>query len=292
MPSLIRFEPSLRLSLAGPVARPDLVAPTLARHLGIAPDEALRRLSAPPSTLCAALPAEAARGLGRLLAAFGVTVRMDPVEARVPAETVDLWVQPLGDETPPGLAEALGGVLGSGGCCGSLARLGGIVVEGLSALDAGRLRERLLRLGPLRVLVAPVAGARFDLMPGDAMPRPLTRALARLGMAPCRLTGAVAADIDRATRDHLLARFPDAGLAAVNRAFQRFDLLLTGARGVSPREVADFLLTRSRLPRAVLEEMRVPLRIETGLTRRDAFAFRSDYAAIGLQTEIRPVRLR
>ena len=41
-----------RLSLAGPCAAAELALPTLQKHLGLGPDEAMWRLTHRPSVLC------------------------------------------------------------------------------------------------------------------------------------------------------------------------------------------------------------------------------------------------
>jgi hypothetical protein len=75
-------------------------------------------------------------------------------------------------------------------------------------------------------------------------------------------------------------------VVALNRDFQRFDLILAGAPGIERRELADFLAARSSLPPQAFArgEAQAGLRLECGLTRADALAFQADYAAIGIET--------
>lgn len=299
MPSAAKSESFMRLTLVAPCATMELAAATLANHLHISLSEAMRRFASPPTLLCSRMEALGARRLANLLAAMGAQVRVEPDGMPPPGQLLfDMSIQPIEGDKLPALAQALSlwlppqVRLPKGRVPArievALAGLGGLVLESLTETDIAQIRRSLRRVNGLRMAVSNPAAALYDLLPDHSapfsVPQTISEALKRLGLAPCKLTGAVAARLDRKTRDHVLARFPNAGLQAMNRDFQRFDLFLTGTHSVSPRELADFLVSRSDLPRHRLERMSAPLRIESGLTRDSALAFQADYAALGLET--------
>ena len=96
--------------------------------------------------------------------------------------------------------------------------------------------------------------------------------------------GALAAGLEARTAELLVARF--AGLISVPRAFQRFDLYVTGPGLLSPREAADFLASRGRAHPGRLAPGQV-MRAESRLNRAAARQFLQDYRQIGLPTELR-----
>ena len=116
--------------------------------------------------------------------------------------------------------------------------------------------------------------------------RALGRYLALFCAAPCRFSGALAAGLTLHQVKQLSLRFPDANLLGLDRAFQRFDLFLTGIGDLAAQDVAEFLSTRTNLSGAMVECVTPlqPLQIEKGLSRGATQQFRADYAAIGLQT--------
>lgn len=280
-----------RLLLAAPAPQGRLAADLLAEAAGLDPGLAAARLSAGPSTLAEGLTAAAARRLEALLPLFGLRVRAEaegfpgaePEEPRF-----DLSVQVAGPEAArsAGLAALLG--VTPEDAREGLALPGGLVLAGLDWAEVGALRARLAGMRGLRVAVSDPERASYDLIAWGRPARPgragaLLRQARRLGLGPCAMTGALAAGADRALRDHLLGRFPGAGVIAVNRDFQRFDLILTGTRGIGERELAAFLACRGPL----LPSSGGGACIDRGLTRADALCFQADYAVIGLET--RPV---
>jgi hypothetical protein len=296
-----------RLSLIADCEMVELIPPTLARHLGISREEAARRLLQIPSVLADHIPADLAHRLAALLSTFGAQVRLEAVgNGRTPkpssAARVDLSIQPLEAARLTNAAKALSLLLPTtflpqqDRCPkqieAALAGPGGLILKGLTPVDLTRTRCQLRRVEGLLAAKSNPFTALYDLLP-DArkmlgfkldLPVAFLADLKRLGLGPCKLTGAVAARLGDRTRRMLLARYPNLGLLALNQDFQRFDLFLTGARNVSPRELADFLISRSDLPRDTVERMPRHLKIETGLTRANALAFQSDYAALGLET--------
>jgi hypothetical protein len=266
---------------AGPV--PALAAGILAAHLGLAPGAAAARLAAAPGPLAEGLAPRAARQLAILLSLAGARVVPQGSAART-----DLALHPVQGAAQPGVAGALAAALctSAGEVERALASPEGLVLRGLSAADVALWRTALPRLPGLRPILSDPGAARYDLValhrPADpAAPAALVTALARLGARRCPLTAALAADLDRATCEHLMRRFPSAGVVALDRAFQRFDLILQGSEGLGAADLRDFLATRGLGPGAdgaVLER---------GLTRAHALAFQADYAAIGLRTRAR-----
>lgn len=308
MSSLAQSNRYIRLSLIGPCATAKLAAPTLARHLGISVDDATVRLCQAPATLADRMEANRARRLAALLLSLGVAVRMTPSPAHAKAKpcpdakpldaVYEVSVQPIEAEEIERLSHAISQALPpmvlSGGDRRpealeiALSGPGGLVLTGLEPEQIKKLRHAFRKIDGLRIAGSSAVGAMYDILRDPRIEGPdpdtLAASLRRLGLVPCKLTGAVAARLDAKTRDHVLRRFGGLGLIALNHDFQRFDLFLTGAHNLSPRELADFLVVRSDLPRRILERMPRALRIESGLTRANALAFQSDYAALGLET--------
>ena len=300
MPTDARSNDLLRILMVAPCPSMMLAAPTLAQHLQIPTQEAEERLSSVPSVLCERIAVPEAKRLANLLAAMGVQVRLEAAcLPETPATSmVDVSLQPIEGDRLAELAQSVADWLppvGVTACDRSaksiateLAGPGGLILSSVSLADADLLRRVMRRIAGLRIAASDPREALYDLLPDHrapfAVPPAVTDVLRRMGLSPCKLTGAVASKLDRSTRDLLMARFSKAPLVAMNRDFQRFDLFLTGVQNVSPRELADFLVARSDLPRSMLERMPHPLRIECGLTRENALAFQSDYAALGFET--------
>ncbi|MFV0491496.1 MAG: hypothetical protein ACK5M4_06740 [Pseudorhodobacter sp.] len=290
----------VRVVIVAPCPVLPLAAASVAQHLNITVKEAERRLCSIPSAICDKITTPKARRLANLLAAIGAQVRIEKSDLpQYPACTLrDVSLQAIEGNRLSELARALTEWLPPIGCrpierCpatieAALAGPGGLILERVSQGDVDLLRRVLRRVANLRIAVSDPLRARYDLLPDFrvpfSLPAQLTDMLHQLGIARCKLTGAIAAKLDAPMRDLVLARFPDVPLIVMNRDFQRFDLFLTSTRDVSPRELADFLVTRSDLPHSLLEHLPQPLRIESGLTRENALAFQSDYAALGLET--------
>lgn len=306
MSSLAQSDRFLRLSLVSPCSCISLAAPTLSLHLGITRNEAIARLSIASGTLSDRLEVVRAKRLASLLALLGVAVRLDTSRPEEPLRgplnlLFDLSIQPVETCSIAQLAEAILRVLPSGLWGGaapnslllqhSLSGPSGLILEDKTSAQINQMRRRLGKIKGLRLSASNKATAIYDIFqdprfPGSFSPD-MASALRCLGLAPCSLTGAVAARVDVNTRDHVLKRFSSRGLFSFNHDFQKFDLFLIGVQNLSPRELADFLVIRSDLPRALLEQLPRPLKIESGLTRASALAFQSDYAALGLETRAR-----
>jgi hypothetical protein len=265
---------AFRVVLTAPSPQAGLAAGVLAGAAGIDRRLAGQRLAGAPSVLCEGLAGAAARRLAVLLRLFGLRVRTEAEsfpEAEADEPRFDVAVQAEGQ------VAGLPGLLGLTGAetAAALRGAGGMVLGGLDWSEVTALRQALDGRRGLRLLVSDPDSATYDLFPrGRAAPAEALVAQARrLGHGPCAVTGALAAGLDRAARDHLMRRFPGSGAVAVNRDFQRFDLLLS-----APAEAARFVAMRRDAERA--------------LPRAEALLFRSDYAAIGVEARLLPVWLR
>lgn len=140
------------------------------------------------------------------------------------------------------------------------------------------------RRSDLEFAVSSGEGAMHDLF--GPIPVALAADLRSLGLWGCAVTGARASGLDRSLVRWLERRH---GLRPLDRAFQRFDLMMLGCGRLSPREAADFLGLRTGLG---VEDFAAasalsPLRIETALPRETALRFLADYGQIGLPVALR-----
>ena len=292
-----RTDCTYSIVFAGSVRCPDLGRDVVAAHLGLTTQEAARRLAAAPSVLAKALAPEAARRLVTLLRLLGLPAGCEPEPTLAQAScalTFDLAIQPTANAPAADIAGYLAKRLNrpEASFLSLLQAPGGLVVQNLTWPSASAWRSDK-GLSRALILMSETAGAPYDILPwyrpqNSASAAGLARHLSVLGLSPCPLTGAVAAGIEHAMAAHLLRRYGNAGLLAVNRDFQRFDLIMTGSPGLSARELADFLTTRTGQPRK--PGMSAPSEaIDCALTRADALAFQADYALIGIETRLRLV---
>lgn len=297
MSSKLKSQTRCSVVLQGPSPQMALAADTVAQYLQIPLLEAHARLAEGPVRLAADLSEVRARQLAALLRLLGVRVDIlaqDDTATEVP-HRFEVALQASGPEARAKLAglvaltsAAAGAVTMNLSACA--------VIEGLDWPAVAALRRGAKGVAGLRVLVSDPEQASYDLIPLDhpadaGSACALERHLRRLGLGRCAMTGAVGADLDAAMRRLVMVRFPRAGVTALNRDFQRFDLVLSGSPDPARRELTDFLATRTSLPASAFagQQARVGLRIECGLTRADALAFQSDYAAIGIETRPRLV---
>lgn len=289
---------TFRLVLTGPARQAELGRDVLARCLGLSSAEAARRLGQAPSVLANALAPDAAKRLTQVLRLLGVPVRCEAAEAEAQTEgetPCELAILPTAGAPAPMLAARLAVRLDRSvaDVLAALQAPGGLVLDDMRAADVAGWRASR-DLARALILVSHPEDARYDLLPwfrpqDSACAAGLSRHLRALGLVRCPLTGAVAAGVDCATSRHILARFPAAGLLAVNRDFQRFDLVMTAASGLGPRELADFLATRKRQAQALPAGAcpAAPEVIDRALTRTRALAFQAEYALIGIETGLR-----
>ncbi len=263
-----------------------LAAPVVADHLQITVSEAMEQLLLGRVTLASR---SAAARLLPLLRALGLSPELQ-VEHRV-----TLAVQAVDRDCALHLAPSLAAVLNrdAGPVLAALQTIGGVILTDVSADWATDLRLRLRRLKGLRLTLAHGLSDLFAIAPlHPATRRGLRRHLAMMAAVPCRFSGALAAGLTDLQSAQLIARFDDSGLCVLNRAFQRFDLFLTGTHGLAAQDVAEFLATRTDLADAMVETATplTPLQLERGLSRAATRQFRADYAAIGLETCARLAR--
>jgi len=263
-----------------------LATSTLSRHLAISKADAEDQLRKGAITLHSAVEPKTENQLFALLAALGLT--RQNAEAQC---DLSLSVQLAASADLGFLAPRLARIAQLPVCTVQMAlqRPGGVVLENLTASQATQLRKQIRRAQGMRTAQSNM-NALCDLfvikpLPGSVS-RQLGRYLALMGATSCRFSGAVAAGLTVQQAKHICTRFPQSALLGLDRAFQRFDLFLTGIGDLAPQDVAEFLSTRTNLSGAMVECVTPlqPLQIEKGLTRGVAQQFRADYASIGLQT--------
>ncbi len=299
MPAPTTSQDRARLTILAAGTQAILAAEMVADQLQMTRSEAAARILRGPGVLADHLDRQIAGRIAAMLRVMGVRTRVDRSDC--PVETVerfDIVLQEMPCGAGPGVIVDLAGILGreDKDIIRDLATPTGLRIAGQDWEKVSLWRRAMPRLAGLRMVISNPETARYDLMPlgqpRDSAERSrLRRDLARLGLGSCALTGAVACDVDRAQCDHLMRRNSAAGVVAINRDFQRYDVLLTGCHGLTRAEMADFLCARTSLPRAVIvrPEAGVPLVIERGLTRSQAVSFHAEYAAIGLRTRLRLV---
>lgn len=300
MPTRITTCTQMRVVLDAAAPHGAMAAEVLAAATGLTAGEAHERLANAPCELAAPTTAEAARRLVRILSVFGLRVRAESAgqPASRPNIRFDLALQPTGSHPSARATGLVAARLGRGAdaVAADLAAPGGLILEGLDWAAICAWRHLLRERSGIRAVASDPQVALYDLLPsGRTADSPQALALLlhlrRLGLGPCALTGAVGGGLDRVMRDHVMRRFPGAGFVPVNRDFQRFDLVLTGARGLNAHDIEGFLRSRGGIgvPAVAAEGGPDPLRIECALGRADALAFQSDYAAIGIETRLRLV---
>ncbi len=263
-----------------------LAASTLSRHLDISLHQAEQQLRSGVIKPNGPMDAKTEDQLFAVLGALGLTRQ----SAESPHD-LTLSVQLTDPADLAFLAPKLAIVaqLGLAVVFQALQRPGGLVLENLTTTAVTGLRKQLRRLQGLKTALSTM-NAQCDLFvvskPSANVSRQLGRYLALMGATPCRFSGALASCLTVHQTKQIRSRFPQAGLIGLDRAFQRFDLFLTGIGDLAPQDVAEFLSTRTNLSGAMVECVTPlrPLQIEKGLTRAVTQQFRADYAAIGLQT--------
>lgn len=290
----------MRVVLDAASPRGLLAAGVLAAETGTTLADATARLAEAPCELLPATTPEAARRLVRTLGLFGLRVRAEPAEGprQRPAVRFDLALQQARQAPCPLAISRVAAQLHRtpGEVAEALALPTGLILEGVDWASVCVWRETLGNRTGLRLVISDPQAATYDLLPSGGPANSLQAValllhLRRLGLGPCLQTGAVGAGLDQVLRDHVMGRFPQSGFVAVNRDFQRFDLLLTGVTGLDAQDLEGFLRARAGIGSApaCTEEPPDPLRIECALGRADALAFQSDYAAIGIETRLRLV---
>lgn len=296
MPAAQPLAPTFRLTLAAPAAVPALAVGLLVRHLGLPRPDAEQRLAG--GDLAGPLSPDRAHHLAARLRAGGLDVRARPAAQ---GARLDIALIPAPGADVAALADRLAARLDrrATGVAADLLRPGGLVIADLVPDAAQALQHLARRMPGLTATLSDPDRAIHDLVPfGPPAPPDTAVALLRhlrvLGLGRCALTGGPGAGLDGLLRDHVMRRFPAAGVIAVDRAFQRFDLDLVRAPGLSVRDLADFLGPRAALAPAMFDRFGPdrPLTIDRGIARDAALRFQADYAAIGIDTRLRLTRPR
>lgn len=260
------------LRVAGSPAAIELAAPSLARHLRISEAAAMALLRKGELQLAAG-----ADPLVSLLRALGIVVQT----ASGAGLTVSLY-----SAAPDQRLQAALAALGLQ--ADAVMQAGGLVLAGQTVAQIEVLRRMFRQFAGLQLTVSDPAQARFDLFARQPLTRyrrtVLETHVAQLGLPACICSGALATGLTRAQVQQVQAGFADCGLLALDQAFQRFDLYLTGI-SIPLRAAADFLAMRTDLTGVKLESVTplAPLRLESALNRSAARAFCADYASIGLR---------
>jgi hypothetical protein len=275
----------IHVTAAAPAA--PLAILSIASILGIEPQQAADRLASLPTVLAEGVAPPVARRLSALLTALGMRVRLDPTLSPIPQPTamlsdiaVQAKVQPTAEQTRR-LAAAV--LLPEDEVLNRLRCPGGLLLRDRTAAEIEALRHALRRERSLRVIVSAQPTAVCDAFRRAGAPRPLAE-IVRLGLGPCRLTGAIASGMNRATAACLLRRTGDS-LMVLDRAFQRFDLYLVAAHGMEDQELERFLASR---PTKGVALAAGGIRwLDRDLSRKTGLQFIADYAAIGLEVRAR-----
>ncbi len=285
---------SAKASLCLPAATPTahLAAPVLAQHLGISRQAALRLIGSAPCVIASGLNPQPAQRLLSVLSALGLRVRL--VQHDGTTSRVDLSVQLSVWSDAAKLSDRLAGLLDQNPAelAITLSRPGGLILPDMHADEATTLCNRLRRTRGLVILRSDPETAIYDVFAtrplSDDEQQRLQTCLRLIGSTADPITGALAAGLGRSLRDHVLSRLPDLGLLALDRVFQRYDLMLTDVTGWVTKDLADFLVGRTAQPRSRFEVISpdAPLALDRGLGQNVARQFRGDYAAIGLDTRL------
>jgi hypothetical protein len=284
---------AVQLSLLAKTGAEYLAAPMLAEVLRISLATARKKLELAPSVLVDGVDVATGTRLHRILLSLGLQVAIGN-DKGMPAR-LNLSIQPRYRSVPASVVAEVSQILGEApeGLVQAFAQPGGRVLTGLSHENAVRLQRSLRRVNGLTVAVSDPKVAVFDLyQKGTIAPaelQPVVTHLLRLGLRADPLTGALAAGLSEKICRHVLHRFPDGRIFSFDRVFQRFDVVLTGMTGWITSDLADFLVSRTALPRARFEALSParPLCIERGLTYEAARQFHADYESIGVHTRLR-----
>lgn len=195
---------------------------------------------------------------------------------------IDLAVLPTPRGTPDVAAVATVLTTSLASVAAALRQPGGLVLRGLQSETAARLCDRLARIKGVQIELSEPQTATYDLF--GRVDATVRRDLERLGLASCPTTGAAAAALDCGMADWLRRRHRR---VAIDRRFQRFDVMLSDTCQTPRDRIADFIGLRTGVGRARVLDDPAPIRLEVGLPRGVARQFATDYAAIGLSVHLR-----
>ncbi len=281
MNSILQSHDTFRIHVTAATPAAPLAILSIASILGIEPQQVADRLSLLPTVLADNVPPPVARRVSALLTAVGMQVRLDPTLSMTAGSTMlDVALQPVGAVSARladriALATGLTRLDAETGLAGPE----GLVLHGLADRQVAGLRHDLCRDPSLRLVTSSVPTALYDAFQRPGRTRPADD-LRRLGLGHDPHSGAIAASMNGPTAEHLARRCGDSVLI-VNREFQRFDLCLHAAPGLSRSELEGFLATRPSIPgRPSPDRGRL---VDRDLSYRAMVQFHADYAAIGVE---------
>jgi hypothetical protein len=284
MTATLQTQESFRITATAASPSVDLAIGSVASLLGIGPRQAADRLASFPSVLAHQVPGPRARQLSAMLTLLGLRVQLDPVLSRGAAlhGLADIALHPAAGADCDALARRLQAVLGPLPCLRARLEVpGGVVLADMTAEAGLDLRKALRRQKGLWITQSDPETAVFDLF-SPRSPR-LGGLVSRLGLVPCRFSGAAAGAMNLTT-GRIVRQAAGPGALLLDRAFQRFDLILQAAPHQSPAELSDFLSTRpATAGLSPVDRRRLPLRVDSDLPRRAAEQFIADYAIMGLE---------
>ncbi len=274
-----------------------LAAAVLAERFGLTLQYAESVLEQGYGLLSPRLDRTRARQALPLLSALGLRVALQPVESMPPDEFCDVSIRLRDSGHAPKLIQLLEGMLGLGNLNAvSFDGPQGYIVKDLSLARAEWLCHSLRQLNQVYCAISEHQTAFYDLFADRPMARnnhaEVKRQLRLMGCGIGGFGDAVGLGLERRVLDRILAQFPNLGLFGVDRAFQRYELLVTGKGALSGQEFADFMMSRPTIQGIQSRELMgaLPLRLENWLTRPAAKQFLGDYGSIGIQAETRLVR--
>ena len=232
-----------------------------------------------------------------LLAALGLRVTIQPVEAMPPDEFCDVSVRLRDLRLAPKLVALLERNVGQVGLnAASFDGPQGYVVAGVSPARAEWLCNALRAMNGVFCAISEHQTALYDLFAARNLTgidhAEVKRHLRLMGCGIGGFGDAIGVGLERRVLDRVLRQFPKLGLFGVDRAFQRYELLVTGKGALSGQEFADFMLSRPAIrpnhQRNLLQSL--PLRLESWLTRPAAVQFLGDCGSIGILAVTRLVR--
>jgi hypothetical protein len=285
MSATLRTDETFRVTVTAASPAAPLAILFIAGKLGIEPARVAEQLVSLPAVLAEALPDQDARRMAAMLSLMGVQVRLDPALsiAAPPPDLAEMALQLAEGADRVAVVTRLQRVLGPDAELAGLDQAGGLVLAGMRPDERRQIARALRRAAGLRITVSDPDTAVYDLF-ARRTPR-LASAVSQLGLAACRFSGAVATGVNRATGRVLLGR-AGPGALLIDRAFQRFDLVLHAAPGLMPADLAAFLETRPGV------DLKSPdgttgARLDADLSRESAIGFAADYAAIGIEVRAR-----
>ena len=274
-----------------------LAATVLSERFGVTLQYAESVLEQGYGLLCPRLGRAKAREVLPLLSALGLRVALQPVESMPPDEFSDVSIRLRDVRNAPRLVVGLERMLGLTGLnAASFDGPQGYVIKDLSPARAEWLCNALRQLNGVFCAISEHQTAFYDLFADRALSdtnhAEVKRQLRLMGCGIGGFGDAVGLGLERRVLDRMLAQFPKLGLFGVDRAFQRYELLVTGKGALTGQEFADFMMSRPATqaiqPRKLMEAL--PLRLENWLTRPAAEQFLGDYGSIGIQAVTRLVR--